>query len=245
MATEEHRQVRLREGDTVVFSATPIPGNERAIEETIGRLVRLGCRVVTAKDAPIHTSGHGFREEIKLLLNLVRPRYLMPFHGDARRLRLHGDLGIAVGLPPEHVFIGENGLPLDLDESGARFGPPVQAGMVLVDGLDLGDPTTVALRDRSQLSQDGVVFVAATVSEQDGETVSPTEVVLRGVPLTEPEDELVAAMREAVEDALDRAFDDDVHDVDGLQQALKDDLAKFLHARTGRRPMVLPVVIEV
>jgi ribonuclease J len=245
MAGEEHRFVRLREGDTVVFSATPIPGNERAIEDTIDRLVRLGCRVVTARDAPIHTSGHGFREEIKLLLNLVRPKYLMPFHGDAKRQRLHAELGEAVGIPAENIFVGENGLPLDIDENGARFGPPVQAGMVLVDGVDLGDPTAVALRDRSELSKDGVVFVVATIAQQDGETLAPAEIVLRGVPLTEPEESLIAALRDAAEDALDRAWDEDVDEIPALEQVLKDDLAAFLHERTGRRPMLLPVVVEV
>ncbi len=245
MASQEHRQISLRAGDTVVFSANPIPGNERAIEETIDRLARIGCRVVTAKDAPIHTSGHGFREELKLMLNLVKPTYVLPVHGDARRQRLHGELAQAVGIPAEHVFIGENGLPLDLDAGGARFGPPVQAGMVLVDNLDLGDPTAVALRDRGELSKDGVVFVVATVAEQDGETLAPTEIVLRGMTLAEPEDTLVEALRDAVEDSLDRAFDAEIHEIEGLQQALKDDLSAFLHKRTGRTPMLLPVVVEV
>jgi len=245
MAGEEHRQIRLRHGDTVVFSANPIPGNERAIEETIDRLVRIGCRVVTARDAPIHTSGHGHREEIKLMLNLVQPTNLMPFHGDARRQTLHGDLGRAVGIPNECIFIGDNGKPLDLDASGARFGVPVQAGMVLVDNLDLGDETAVALRDRSALSKDGVVFVVATIAQQDGETLAPIEIVLRGLPLTEPEDQLIEAVRDSVEVALDRAWEQDVTDVAALEKVIKDDVSAFLHKRTGRRPMMLPVIVEV
>ncbi len=245
MAGEEHRQIRLREGDTVVFSATPIPGNERAIEETIGRLVRLGCRVITAKDAPIHTSGHGYREELKLMLNLVKPQHLMPMHGDARRLQLHADLGVATGIHPEKVFIGENGRPLDLHADGVRFAAPVQAGMILVDGLDLGDPTAVALRDRSDLSQDGVIFVAVTISQQDGETVGTPEVVLRGVPLISSAEEMTKQLRGTIEKALDEAFDAGIEDIDGLQQAIKDGVMADVHKRTRRAPVVLPVVMEV
>jgi ribonuclease J len=245
MAAQEHRQIRLHGGDTVVFSANPIPGNERAIEETIDRLARIGCRVVTAKDAPIHTSGHGYREELKLMLNLVKPTYVMPFHGDARRQRLHADLARAVGIAPENIFVGDNGRPLDLDPSGARFGSSVQAGMILVDNLDLGDLTAVALRDRGTLSTDGVVFVAATISEQDGETLAPAEIVLRGLPLAEPEDALIEALRDAVEDALDRAIEADIHEITAIQQVIKDDLSAFLYKRTGRSPMLLPVVVEV
>ncbi|MFN7135532.1 MAG: ribonuclease J, partial [Myxococcales bacterium] len=171
MASQEHRQVHLRAGDTVVFSANSIPGNERAVEETIDRLARLGCKVVTAKDAPIHTSGHGYREEIKMMINLVQPEHVMPFHGDARRQRLHAELAEMVGIPRERIFVGENGLPLDFTAAGPAFGAPVQAGMTLVDNLDVGDLTTAALRDRSALSQDGVVFIVATVSQQDGDTL--------------------------------------------------------------------------
>lgn len=122
MAYAEHREIRLKRGDTVVFSATSIPGNERAVNETIDHLAHIGCDVVTAKDAPIHTSGHGHREEMKLMLNLTRPRYVMPVHGDHRRIQQHRDLAVAVRIPPEHVFCGENGLPLELDTKGARFG---------------------------------------------------------------------------------------------------------------------------
>src|SRR5919107_1771720 len=143
MAHRDHPQIELHSGDTVVFSATPIPGNERAVNETIDRLYHIGCDVVTTQDAPIHASGHGYQEEIKLMLNLTRPRFVMPFHG-------------------------ENGLPLELDAKGARWGSKVQSGMIFVDGVDIGDVTDVALRDRRMLSADGIFVVVATISEQDG-----------------------------------------------------------------------------
>jgi len=245
MAYREHRQVNLHAGDTVVFSATPIPGNERAINDTIDRLFQIGCDVVTARDAPIHTSGHGHREELKLMLNLTRPRYLLPVHGDHKRIRLHAELGEAVGIPAENIFRGDNGLPLEIDARGARLGERVRAGMVFVDGIELGDPTEAALRDRRDLSADGIMFVVATVSADEGETVATPEIVLRGVPISGEESAFVKEVRKAVEDSLDRAADKDIHEVELVQKVLHDDLAKFVYQRLQRRPMILPVVVEV
>ncbi len=246
MAHRDHPQINLHAGDTVVFSATPIPGNERAVNETIDRLYHIGCDVITTRDAPIHASGHGYAEELKLMLNLTRPRYVMPFHGDFKRIRLHGQLAEAVGVHPDDIFRGENGLPLDVTDAGARFGDREQSGMIFVDGVDIGDVADVALRDRRMLSADGIFIVVATVSEQDGRSVAPPEVIFRGVPfLDEGEDALVEEIRTAVEDSLAHAAEEEIHEIDLLQQVLHDDLAAFVYDRLRRRPMVLPVVVEV
>src|SRR3982075_4273985 len=159
MAHNDHRMIKLRRGDTVVFSATPIPGNERAVNETVDRLYHIGCDVITPRDAPIHASGHGYAEEVKLMLNLVRPRYVMPIHGDHKRIQLHAELADAVGIHPDDVFQGENGLPLEITARGARFGEPEQSGMIFVDGVDIGDPADVALRDRRVVSGGGNFIV--------------------------------------------------------------------------------------
>ena len=245
MAYNDHRQITLRRGDTVVFSATPIPGNERAVNETVDRLYHIGCDVITPREAPIHASGHGFAEELKLMLNLVRPRYVMPIHGDHKRIHLHAQLADAVGIDPEAVFQLENGLPLEIDAAGARVGEREQAGMIFVDGVDIGDPADVALRDRRMLSADGIFIVVATVSEQTGESVVPPEVIFRGVPFIEQADELVSDIREEVERSLTVAAREGAREIDLLQQALHDDLAAFVYDRLRRRPMVLPVVVEV
>jgi ribonuclease J len=179
------------------------------------------------------------------MLNLTRPRYLMPVHGDHKRIRLHAELGESVGIPRERIFRGDNGLPLEIDSDGARFGERVQAGMTFVDGIDLGDPGDSALRDRTALSTDGVVFVVATVSADEGDSLADPEIVLRGVPLAEDEKAFVDAAAEAVEDSLDRAADDKVHQVELIEKMVHDDLAQFIHQRLKRRPMILPVVIEV
>ena len=179
------------------------------------------------------------------MLNLVRPRYVMPMHGDHKRIRLHAQLADAVGIDPDAVFESENGLPLQLSASGARFGDPEQAGMIFVDGVDIGDPADVALRDRRMLSADGIFIVVATVSEQTGESVVPPEVIFRGVPFIEQADEVVADIREEVERSLAAAAAEQIREIDLLQQALHDDLAAFVYDRLRRRPMVLPVVVEV
>jgi ribonuclease J len=245
MAHNDHRMIKLHRGDTVVFSATPIPGNERAVNETVDRLYHIGCNVITPREAPIHASGHGYAEELKLMLNLVKPQYVMPVHGDHKRIRLHAELAAAVGIDPDDVFRGENGLPLEIDAYGARFAEPEQSGMIFVDGVDIGDPADVALRDRRMLSADGIFIVVATVSEQSGESVVPPEVIFRGVPFIEQADGLVDDIRQEVERSLANAANDGVREIDLLQQELHDDLAAFVYDRLRRRPMVLPVVVEV
>jgi ribonuclease J len=245
MAHRDHPQVELHGGDTVVFSATPIPGNERAVNETVDRLYHIGCDVITTRDAQIHASGHGYAEEVKLMLNLTKPRYVMPFHGDHKRIHLHGKLAEAVGVDPECIFKGENGLPLEIDQRGARFGSREQSGVMFVDGMDIGDPADVALRDRRMLSADGIFIVVATVSEQDGSSVAEPEVIFRGVPYPEDAEAMLDEIRTTIEDSLDRAAKEEIRETDLLQEVLHDDLAAFVYDRLKRRPMVLPVVVEV
>ena len=179
------------------------------------------------------------------MLNLVRPRYVLPMHGDNKRLHLHADLAEAVGIEPDDVFVGKNGLPLEIDARGARFGAPVQAGMIFVDGVDIGDPADVALRDRRMLSADGIFVVVATISEQNGAAVADTEVIFRGVPFAEQADGLRSDIRDEVDASLDRCAQQGIREVDLIQQAMHTDLAAFAYDRLRRRPMVLPIVVEV
>ncbi len=200
---------------------------------------------MTARDAPIHASGHGYAEEVKMMINLTRPKYVMPVHGDYKRMLIHGELAQAVGVPASNIFRTENGTPLEIDADGARLGKPVQAGMIFVDGVDIGDVSDVALRDRRMLSADGIFIIVATISEQDGSSVVPPEVLARGVPFLEGNSAFIEELREAVEDSLDGAAEQQITEVDVLQNHLHDDLAKFIYDRLKRRPMVLPVVVEV
>jgi ribonuclease J len=247
MAYHDHRDLDLHSGDTVIFSATPVPGNERSVNETIDRIYEIGARVVTPAETPIHVSGHGSREELKLMLNLTRPRYAFPVHGDHKRLRLHAELAEAVGIGRERIFVGRNGLALEIDASGASFGEDVGAGMIFVDGVDIGDPDDIALRDRRMLSADGIFIVVATVGADDGSSVAPPEVIFRGVAFLgqDEAESLIAELRDVIEASIVKASSDGPREPMLLEEDLHDDVAQFVYERLRRRPMVLPVVVEV
>jgi ribonuclease J len=245
MANSDHRDVELHSGDTVIFSATPVPGNERAVNETIDRIYELGASVLTAKDAPIHASGHGSREEMKMMLNLTRPRYVLPVHGDHQRIRLHAELAEEVGVPPENVFKGRNGLPLEIDKRGASFGEEQHSGVILVDGIDLADPNDASLRDRRTISSEGICILVATIASDDGELVVDPEVIARGISSLEEDSRLLDEISELVEDSLADSADAGVKDLDLIQTDLHDRVASFIHKRLKRRPMIVPVITEV
>lgn len=245
MANSDHRDVELHSGDTVIFSATPVPGNERAVNETIDRIYELGASVLTAKDAPIHASGHGSREEMKMMLNLTRPRYVLPVHGDHQRIRLHAELAEEVGVPPENVFKGRNGLPLEIDKRGASFGEEQHSGVILVDGIDLADPNDASLRDRRTISSEGICILVATIASDDGELVVDPEVIARGISSLEEDSRLLDEIAELVEDSLADSADAGVKDLDLIQTDLHDRVAGFIHKRLKRRPMIVPVITEV
>jgi len=246
MAGGEHRDVDLHSGDTVVFSATPIPGNERSVNETIDRIFEIGARVITAQDAPIHASGHGWQEELKLMLNLTKPKYVMPVHGDHKRIRLHAQLAESVGVPPANIFKSKNGIPLEITADGARLGEDIGAGVIFVDGVDIGEPDDVALRDRRTLSADGLFIVVATLSREHGESVADPEVIIRGVPFLDDQEveRLIEDLQDVVDDSLEKAAKGG-RELTLIQEDLHDDIAAFVYDRLRRRPMVLPVVVEV
>ncbi|MDQ5894987.1 MAG: ribonuclease [Actinomycetota bacterium] len=245
MANNDHRDVELHSGDTVVFSATPVPGNERAVNETIDRIYELGATVITPKDAPIHASGHGYREEIKMMLNLTRPKYVMPVHGDFQRIRLHSELAQSVGVPEENIFRNHNGQALLVGPDGAEFSEETSGGVIYVDGIELSDPNDASLRERRTISADGIVILVATIAADDGEIVSDPELIARGVPGLEDDVQLVDELHDLIEDSLERAAESKVRDHDLIQQDLHDAVARLIHKKLKRRPMVVPVVVEV
>jgi ribonuclease J len=245
MANNDHRDVQLHAGDTVIFSASPVPGNERAVNDTIDRIYEIGATVITAKDAPIHASGHGYREELKLMLNLTKPRYVMPVHGDFQRIRLHSELAEMVGIDKKNIFKGRNGLPLEIDESGARFGEDMHVGTMYVDGVNIGDPDDAALRDRREISADGIFIVVVTLSGDDGSIVADPEVILRGVAFLDDAEGILEDLKDLVEDSLEDAADHGTRESDLIQEDLHDAIGKFVWQRLRRRPMILPVVIQV
>lgn len=245
MANNDHRDMELHSGDTVVFSASPVPGNERAVNETIDRIYEIGASVVTAKHAPIHASGHGFREEIKMMLNLTQPKYVLPIHGDHQRIRLHAELAESVGVPSENIFKTSNGRPLLIGPKGAKLGEEEKSGVIYVDGIELADPEDASLRDRKTISADGIFIVISTIASDNGDVVADPEVILRGVGTLDDEDEFTDEIKDLVEDELEKKAKSGVRNIDLIQDDLHDVLAKFIHKRLKRRPMVVPVVVEV
>lgn len=245
MANNDHRDLELHSGDTVVFSASPVPGNERAVNETIDRIYDIGASVVTAKDAPIHASGHGFGEEIKMMLNLTKPKYVMPVHGDYQRIRLHSALAQSVGVPEENIFRCRNGLPLEIGPNGAAIGEEQTSGVIYVDGVELADPNDASLRDRRTISGDGIVIVIATIASDNGDVVADPEVILRAVGALDNEVEFIDELKDQVEDSLEEKAKTKVRNIELIQEDLHDELAKFIHKKLRKRPMVVPVVIEV
>ena len=242
MANRDHRFVEIETGDTVVLSASPIPGNEEYVARTIDNLFKAGANVIYHAIRHAHVSGHASQEELKLMLNLTRPRYFMPIHGEFRMQVQHGRLAIETGVAPENVFIIENGTPIEFAADGsARRGQPVPAGYVFVDGLSVGE---VVLRDRRALANDGMFMVVVTVDKQTGTIIGRPEIITRGfVHLNE----LDPIMNEAVDRVIAAIENpgDHISEIALLKVQIKDGVSRYLYEQTKRRPMVFPVVVEV
>ena len=245
MANRDHRFVEIQPGDTVIVSASPIPGNEEYVSRTIDNLFKAGANVYYHTIKRAHVSGHASQEELKLMLGLVKPRHFIPIHGEFRMQVQHGRLAIETGVAPENVFIIENGTPIEIAADGsARRGTPVPAGYVFVDGLSVGEVGEVVLRDRRALAADGIFMVVVTVDKQTGSVLGRPEIITRGfVPLNERDplmEEAIARVLAAVDTPGDH-----ISEIGLFKTQIKDALSSFLYGQTKRRPMVFPVVVEV
>jgi ribonuclease J len=245
IAYNDHPAVSVEAGDTVVISAKPIPGNELRVHDAINRLARSGAEVLHEDNAPVHVSGHGRAEELRTILALLRPRAVMPVHGEFRMLAAHAQLAREGGIPEEGIVMAENGSVVELSEHGARIVDRVTAGMTFVDGLGVGDVHDVALRDRRRLSEDGVLIVVATLAGSDGRgglTAAP-ELIARG--FGEAAEPLLDELRTEAQRVLEALLADDVTEIKLLQEHVHDALGGIVYDRTHRRPMILPVLVEV
>lgn len=245
LASRNHRTVEIYPGDTVIISATPIPGNERSVSRTIDALMRLGADVIHERAEGIHVSGHGSQEELKLILNLVRPKYLIPVHGEYRMLKCHGMLAEEIGIPAENVFVGENGQVLEFTKETGRFAGKVTAGKIFVDGLGIGDVGNIVIRDRRQLSQEGVLIVVITLDKQTGCVVAGPDVVSRGFVYVRDAEVLMREAREVIKGVLERTESGPVTQWAPIKASVREAVGKYLYNKTGRRPMILPIIMEV
>lgn len=244
IAFSEHNQVRISASDVVILSSSAIPGNEKLVGRIINALVRNGVRVVHDSSEDLHVSGHACREEIKLLMALLKPKYLMPIHGEYRHLYANKDIGEFMGIPSDRIFVSDLGRVLEIDKKGARFAGEVQAGNVLVDGAGVGDIGSVVLRDRKHLAEDGLVVIVATVDGY-GEIVSGPDVVSRGFVYVRESEELMNRVKEIASASIQRVLSKKNRDWVSIKNNIKDDVAKFIFKETKRKPMILPVIMDI
>jgi ribonuclease J len=244
IAYNDHPAVQVEAGDTVVISAKPIPGNELRVHDAINRLAKMGAEVLHEDNAPVHVSGHGRAEELRTIIGLLRPKAVMPVHGEFRMLAAHAQLAREGGVPEDRIVLAENGSVVELQDGVARIVGEVAAGVTFVDGLGVGDVHDVALRDRRKLSEDGILIVVATLAGQDGGGLTaPPELIARG--FGEAAEPLLDELREEANRVLRELIADDVTEIKLLQEHLHDALGGVVYDRTRRRPMVLPVIVEV
>lgn len=245
MAMNDHKKVDIMPGDTVIISATPIPGNEKLVSRTIDHLYKLGADVIYEKSNGVHVSGHASQEEIKLMHNLVRPKFFVPVHGEFRHLIKHANLAQSLGMPKENIVIAENGSVIELTKNSIGINGKVPAGKVLVDGLGVGDVGNIVLRDRRQLSQDGIMIVVVTIDKENCHVVSGPDIVSRGFVYVREAEGLMDEAKDKVQLALEKCEENGVSEWSAIKSTVRDSLGRFLYERTRRRPMILPIIMEI
>ena len=242
MASSMHRKITIGAGDTVIFSSNPIPGNEKSVTKVINELLRKGADVIF-QDA--HVSGHACQEEIKLIYTLVQPKYAIPVHGEYKHLKAQAKIAQNLGIDKEDIFILSSGDVLELDENSARLTGKVPTGAILVDGLGVGDVGNVVLRDRQHLAEDGIMIVVMSLDKYSGQLVAGPDIVSRGFVYVKESDELIEEARQTVDEALQKCLDRGITDWGKLKNTTKDALSDYVWKKTKRRPMILPIIMEI
>ena len=244
IANQDHRQIRIQPGDTVILSATPVPGNEKMVHRTINSLFRQGAEVLYQGISNVHVSGHGAQEELKLMLSLIRPKFFMPVHGEYRQLVLHAKLGYSLGIPDQNIVIAEDGDIVEFTKDEIKIADHFSSGNVFVDGLSVGDVGQIVLRDRKVLSQDGILMAVLTVDKETGQPIAGPDIVSRGFVYMRDAEELLESARERVLDSF-VGLNGHASDWSFVKDKIKHTLSEFLYEKTHRRPMIIPVVMEV
>mgnify|MGYP005838924577 CR=1 FL=1 len=245
MAMADHRLVEIIPGDTIIISAVPIPGNEKLVARVIDQLFKRGAEVLYEAVSGFHVSGHPSQEELKLMINLSKPKFFMPIHGEYRMLVQHAELARDLGIKPGNVFVAENGQIVEFTPKSGRFAGRVTAGRVLVDGLGVGDVGNIVLRDRKQLAQDGILIVVLALSQESGQVVAGPDIVSRGFVYVREAEQLMEEAKQQVINTLEKCSGRGASDWASIKAQVRDSLSRFLYERTRRRPMILPIIMEV
>lgn len=245
MSQGEHKKVTVTENDMVILSSSPIPGNEKSIGRVIDSLQKIGAEVIYNQLADVHVSGHACQEELKMMLCLTKPEYFMPVHGEYRFLRHHKELAKSVGIKSENIFLTQNGRILEIDEQGARLGLQVPSGIVLVDGLGVGDVGNIVLRDRQLLSENGMILVVFSLEEGTGRLVGGPDIITRGFVYVRESEDLVDEIREFSKEKILKLQESHVTEWSSIKSTLRQELCDFVYRKTKRNPMILPIITEV
>ncbi len=246
MATSDHKNIEIKKGDRIILSSTPIPGNEKLVSNVVNLLFEKGAEVIYSDIAETHVSGHACQEELKLMLSLIKPKFFMPVHGEFRHLKAHADIALELGIPKENIFMLENGDALELDQNRARhIEEEAPAGEVLVDGLGVGDVGSIVVGDRKLLSESGLIIVVASVDKATKRVVSGPDIITRGFVYVRENEDLIEKAQQVAVKSLERCADSGVRDWNNMKNAVRDDLRRFITEQTGRRPVILPVFMEV
>lgn len=245
MAYSDHRKVMVGEGDVIVISANPIPGNEKTVGHVVDELLKKGCMVVYESMYEVHVSGHACQEEIKIMQNLVRPKYYIPVHGEQKHLRKNAELAMFMGMDRKNIFIGDVGSTVEINEDYMKEIAPVPAGKVFVDGLGVGDVGSIVLRDRKHLGQDGLIIIVASLDVYDGHVISGPDIVSRGFVYVRESETLLEEVKKLSLSILEECADNNVHEWGIIKNRIKDEVSKLITQRTRRAPMILPILMEV
>ncbi|MBK1813777.1 ribonuclease J [Clostridium sp. YIM B02505] len=245
MASSEHKKINIVEGDLVVISATPIPGNEKFVSRIVNQLFKKGAEVIYESIAGVHVSGHACQEELKLMHTLTKPRYFIPVHGEYRHLKQHGELAVKLGLPPKNFLIPENGDVIEITRDNLRKNGTVISGNVFVDGLGVGDVGNIVLRDRKHLSQDGILTVVVTIERESGNVIAGPDIISRGFVYVRESEDLMDQAKEIVKSVLRQCEENKVSDWATMKSNMKNELRVFLYEKTKRKPMILPIIMEI
>jgi len=245
MAFSDHRQVEITPNDLIIISATPIPGNEKLVNKVINELTRQGAKVVYEKMYDVHVSGHACQEEQKLMISLVKPKFFVPVHGEQKHLRKHGETAISLGVKKENIIVAEIGKVIEFTAKQVKCVETVEAGRVLVDGLGIGDVGSVVLRDRKHLAEDGIFVVVLCIDSATGEMISGPEIVTRGFVYVKGSEELMEETRDIVWDVAESTPIRSQKDWNTMKTRIRDSVSHLLYQRTGRSPMILPIIMEI
>lgn len=245
MSSGDHRQVTITPNDFIIISATPIPGNEKLVTKVVNELMKQGADVIYESMYEVHVSGHACQEELKMMISLTKPKFFVPIHGEYKHLKKHAQLAEGMGIPSEHAFIADLGEVLETDGVDMKFTGTVPSGMVMVDGLGIGDVGSVVLRDRKHLAEDGVMIIVATIERETGRVLAGPDIVSRGFVYVRESEELLDDAKQLMNGVMDDLFDRGVREWGNIKSAMRDALSEFIYQKTKRSPMILPIIMEV